>query len=113
MARLKVDTKSHLQEIIRECTELDMNADPEVGHIRDPVQRALTAKEWLTCRMRQLDNNQQMNIFELERARDAGYLPHNEFYEARQKYLEAFDSLRATAKTNYEKAIQTQPALSQ
>ena len=106
---LKVDTKSYLQELIRERSVLDMNEDPEVDHIQDIELRKSKAASWLESRINQLTHSEQFAIIELKKAREAGYLPTTEFYPAQREYHEAFEDLRATARKLYEQAIGTQP----
>lgn len=105
---LKVDTRSHLQELVREHSELDMNEDPEVDHIHDPKLRKLQARGWLDSRIKQLTQIERLAIMELEKAHEAGYLRWNEIYPAKREYHEAFETLRTTARQKYKQAIRAQ-----
>ena len=105
MAKLKVDTDSYLTELIKECTELDMNEDPEVDHIQDSDERKKKASSWLDSRLIELKHNEFFANFELRNAMDNGYLDLSNFNDATKKYHEAYEELREQARQRYQEAV--------
>ncbi|MDO8459981.1 MAG: hypothetical protein Q7S74_02640 [Nanoarchaeota archaeon] len=104
MPKLQVDTDKYLTELIEEHTTLDMNADPEIDCIADASHRVIKSDRWLESRTKQLTTIEEMVLLELKTACRDGYLESGSLIEARKQYHEAFETLRANAKENYDRA---------
>src|SRR3989344_3970608 len=104
-ARLREDPERSLQELIRDYTELDMNADPEVDHIKDPSHRERAASAWLDSRQRQLGFAEGEALLQLHHAQTAGFLDAGETGKVMVKYQEAFERLEEQARAKYREAV--------
>jgi|SRR3989344_1296540 len=105
MPKLEVDMDKYFLEVMRERTELDMNEDPEVDNIKDITERKEKVDMWLECRIYQLKRNEDYNYIKLKKARDDGYLELGNYFKAKNKCHEIYETLRRIAKEKYEESI--------
>jgi len=105
MAKLKVDFKDYLEQLKRECTDLDMNQDPEVGHIKDPEKRKKEADEWLECRINQLNGLETQAKMDLGNVGRTGVVGMTDYFETLSECRKLYDGAREQARELYNQTV--------
>ena len=104
MARLFVDTKKYLEELVKECSELGMKEYSEIENIQDMLLRREQAEKWLTNRLTQLERAEGWALNDLERANNSGFLDNITYIQEKRNYSDKFEELKNAARRKYKAA---------